>query len=229
MSALVLAHASRQLPESLAALPQIHRLSSFADRKALDQALRGAKTARRLIVLPAEGSGADADLAAVLTRLMRREQLELPVAYLPAERTPCAKAHALSLDPDRALAEAAVPRPLLRDDDGFAIVGEAAITGPEGGSFYGESIVDDTQLRFGEIGSVVVRATGSAPGLRACARRGGRLGGLAEGILPPKWVEGRAAQTGAAAMRVVRDGVAAPRSRTRITFFRHTEDWLLVP
>ncbi|MGL6234047.1 MAG: hypothetical protein ACRC20_01750 [Segniliparus sp.] len=228
MSALVLAHAGRQLPEALAALPNICLLGSFSDRKALDQALRGAKTADRLVVLPAGGHGADGDLAAVLTRLMRREQLGLPVAYLPAEPTPCSRAHRLSLDPARALAEAALPRPLVRDDDGFALVGEAVITGPDGGPLVGESIVDDTRLRLGSIVSVVVRATGSAPGLSACARRDGWPGRFPS-LFPPKWVAGRAAQTGAESLALVRDGVAAPRARTRITFFRHTEDWLLVP
>ena len=224
MSALVLAQTGRQLPEELAALPNICRLASFSDRKALDQALRAVKTAERLVVLPADGPGADGDLAAVLTRLMRREQLGVPVVYLPAERTPCARAYRLTLDPRRALAEAARPRPLVRDDDGFALVGEAVITGPEGGALVGESIVDDTRLRFGTIASVVVRPTGAAPGLAACARQDGL-----RALFPPKWVAGRAAQTGAESLRLVRDGVVAPRARTRITFFRHTEDWLLVP
>lgn len=224
MSALVLAHKSRQIPEELAALQQICLLSSFADRKALDQALRSAKTAERLVVLPAHGPQADGDLAAVLTRLMRRGQLGLPIAYLPVVRTPCARAHRLSLDPRRALADEALSRPLVRDDDGVALAGRAVITGPDGGPLVGESIVDDTRLRLGEIASVVVRAAGSAPGLAARARRGGL-----RGILPGRWVSGRAAQTGAESLRLVRDGVAAPRERTRITFFRHTEDWLLVP
>ncbi|ADG98080.1 hypothetical protein Srot_1619 [Segniliparus rotundus DSM 44985] len=224
MSVVVIAHKGRHLPEALAALAHVHRLASFADRKALDVALKAARTAERLLVLPAEGPAADGDLAAVLTRLMRREQLRVPIAYLPLARTACAKAYSLSLDPARALAEAARPRPLVRDDDGVALVGEAVITGPDGGPLVGESIVDDTRLRLGAIASVVVRATAREPGVAACARRAGLAG-----LFPPAWVAGRAAQTGAEALRVVRDGVPAPRVRTRITFFRHTEDWLLIP
>jgi hypothetical protein len=224
MSVVVIAQKDRHLPEGLAALAHVQRLASFTDRKALDVALKVARTAERLVVLPAEGPAADGDLAAVLTRLMRREQLRLPIAYLPSEKTPCSRAYSLSLDPERALVGTARPQPLVRDDDGVALVGEAVLTGPDGGPFVGESIVDDTRLRLGAIASVVVRATAREPGLAACARRAGLAG-----LLPPAWVAGRAAQTGAEALHVVRDGVPAPRVRTRITFFRHTQDWLLIP
>ena len=82
----------------------------------------------------------------------------------------------------------------------------------------GEAVVDDTQLFDGEVTGVRIEPTQAMPGLRAAVTGPGRR----------RWVAGRAAQLGTTGAVVVRDGVLAPRSVRRSTFYRHTQGWLLV-
>ena len=63
-------------------------------------------TARRLVV-----AGTDADLAAVLVRLLRRERLDVEVAYLPARRSAAARVWGLPRDAGRRWRSTASPRP----------------------------------------------------------------------------------------------------------------------
>jgi hypothetical protein len=172
-------------------------------------------SARRVVVL-----GGDADLAAVLTRLLRGELLNVEVAYVPRRRTPATRAYRLPTGrraARRALRGSAQRVPLIRDETGSAIVGSAEWR-PSGEArlLRGEAVVDDEQLFDGEAPGVRVKPTAALPGLRA------RVSGTR------RWLTGRAAQLGGIDIAVVRDGVVAPRTTHRSTIYRHTEGWLSV-
>lgn len=156
---------------------------------------------RRLIVV-----GSDADLAAVLSRLLRADRLDVEVGHangwLAARRARHGAAHRV---------------PLIRDDTGHVIAGAAEWRGQDGSPLHGEGVVDDTQLFDGEVAGVRIEPTLTMPGLRATVTGRGR-----------HWVAGRAAQLGTTGAVVVRDGVPAPTVVRRSTFYRHTEGWLLV-
>ncbi len=154
---------------------------------------------RRVIVV-----GSDADLASVLTRLMRADRLDVEVCHV---RRPW---HA-----GRARRGVAVRTPLIRDETGTVIVGAAEWRGDP---LCGEAVVDDAVLFDGEVAGVRIEPTLTMPGLRAAVL----------GRWPRGWVTGRAAQLGTDGATVVRDGVAGPRPVRRSTFYRHTEGWLRV-
>jgi len=189
----VLRFGERRLPRALASLPA-------ADGAAgIDAALQGA---RRVIVV-----GSDSDLAAVLTRLMRTERLDIEVAHLPGRR-----------GARSALGGVARRIPLIRDDSATVLVGAALWLPPEGsGALRGEAVVDDAVLFDGEVAGVRIEPTAAMPGLRATLTSGRR-----------QWLAGRAAQLGTTGARVVRDGNAGPREVKRSTFYRHTTGWLRV-
>jgi hypothetical protein len=130
--------------------------------------------------------GSDADLAAVLTRLLRMDRLDVEVGHVPrawhARRARTGKAQRV---------------PLIRDETGSVIVGGAEWRGDP---LYGEAVVDDTVLFDGEVTGVRIEPTQTMPGLRAAV--------LGKG--PRRWVAGRAAQLGTDGALVVRDGVPAP-------------------
>jgi hypothetical protein len=157
---------------------------------------------RRLIVV-----GSDADLAAVLTRLLRTDRLDVEVGHAAGWRMA-----------RRARRGTATRVPLIRDETGHVIAGAAEWRGEGGAPLRGEAIVDDTQLFDGEVSGVRIEPTTAMPGLRAAVSGQGRR----------RWVSGRAAQLGTTGAVVVRDGVLAPRPVHRSTFYRHTEGWLLV-
>jgi hypothetical protein len=195
-------------------LPRCLRGLKVADAGQLDTA---ARAGRRLIVV-----GSDADLAAVLTVLLRTESLDVEIGYLPPRRSPAARVYGLGRGRRagrRTRRGAAHPMPLIRDETGSVIVGSAEWRpdGP-GELLHGEAVVDDTVLFDGEVAGVRIEPTATLPGLRARpAHR--RFGG---------WVAGRAAQLGTTGAAVVRDGVRAARPVRRSTFYRHTQGWLLV-
>jgi len=197
----VLRFGGRPAPRALAAV----RGLEVTDIAAVDSVL---ETARRLVVV-----GADADLAAVLTRLMRADRLDIEVAHLPGGLRG-------TLNARRALHAAAQRVPLIRDDTGTALVGAATWLPPDGADLiHGEAVVDDTVLFDGEIAGVQIEPTATMPGLRAAVLRGRR---------PGQWVSGRAAQLGTTGAKVVRDGVSGKREVKRSTFYRHTTGWLRV-
>jgi hypothetical protein len=172
----------------------------------------------RLIVL-----GRDPALAAVLTHLMRLERLDMEIAYVPVERSAGSAIYRTgtgSAAAKRAVNGVAADIPLIRDDMGIVLVGKARIDGPEGEALLGEGFVDDTRVFEGKATAVHISPTGEWPGLRACAVRGQ--------LRRHKWVVGRAAQVGAEAAVVTRDGVRSNRTVRRSTFYRHTEPWKLV-
>src|ERR1700744_6435606 len=140
---------------------------------------------RRVVVV-----GADADLASVLTRLLRAELLNVEVAYVPRRRTPATRAYRLPAGrraARRALRGQAQRVALMRDDTGSAIVG-AAEWGPRGDApvLHGEAVVDDDVLFDGDVPGVRIEPTAALPGLRA----------RVTGSRSRRWLTGRAAQLG---------------------------------
>ena len=118
--------------------------------------------------------GSDADLAAVLTRLLRADRLDVEVG------------HGTMVGAGRARRGTARRVPLIRDETGHVIVGSAEWRGEDGAPLHGEAVVDDTQLFDGEVAGVRVEPTPAMPGLRASVTGPGRR----------RWVAGRAAQLG---------------------------------
>lgn len=171
---------------------------------------------RRLVVC-----GTDADLAAVLLRLLRTEIVgTVPVGYVPSSASsavarlwglpvvPAAAADlALRGEPDRA--------PLVRDDSGGVLVGLGVVRPLDGVAY-----CDDQVVLRGRISRLEVTPD-RALGLVARVVRGG--------LLPRRvrCVAGRAVQLGCRPTSVWRDGVASPTT-DRWTWYRHTEDWRLV-
>ncbi|PIB79844.1 peptidase M50 [Mycobacterium celatum] len=189
-----------RMPRSLRALPVVDDVD--------------AAEPRRLVVV-----GSDADLAAVLTRLLRADRLDVEVAFVPPRRSAATRAYRLPAGwraARRARRGVARRVPLIRDETGSVIVGSAEWR-PAGDApqLHGEAVVDDTVLFDGDVAAVRLEPTAAAPGLRA--RVAGR-----------PWVTGRAAQLGTTGAAVIRDGVAAARPVRRSTFYRHIKGWLLV-
>ena len=142
----------------------------------------------RLIVV-----GTDADLAAVLTRLLRIERLDVEVGPRGRRVADGAGAHAAA----RA-ACAADPR---RNRPGHRRRRRLA-AGDDGAPLHGEAIVDDTVLFDGEVTGVRIEPT---------TRHARPAGGVLTGRLRRRrWVTGRAAQLGTTGARVLRDGVGSP-------------------
>ena len=196
----VLLFGDRRPPRPLAGSTTAH----ITDPAQIDGALGDA---RRLAVV-----GSDADLAAVLSRLMRSERLDIEVAHVRPGPLSRLRARRAGSAPARRV-------PLIRDDTGTVLVGAALWLPPEGaGRLNGEAVVDDTVLFDGEVSGVRIEPTGSMPGLRA--RVLGRPGA--------RWVSGRAAQLGTTGVRIVRDGATGRREAKRSTFYRHTPGWLRV-
>lgn len=190
--------ARRSPPGALRRLPA----AAITDPAQVDAAVQ---RVRRVVVV-----GDDADLATVLTRLMRSERLDVEVAHVTG---PLAARRALTAPAQRV--------PLVRDDTGTALVGSASWLPPAGAdALHGEAVVDDVVLFDGKVAGVRIEPIATMPGLRAAV-----LGGS----LRRRWVTGRAAQLGTTGVRVVRDGVPGPREVTRSTFYRHTTGWLRVP
>jgi hypothetical protein len=193
----------------------------FGDRR-VPRSLRGlpivgpdeVEAARRLIVV-----GSDADLAAVLTRLLRAERLDVELGFVSRRRSPATRAYRIPAGrraARRARRGSARRVPLIRDETGTAIVGSAHWRPPDDTlPLHGEAVVDDGVLFDGDVAEVRIEPTASLPGLRARASGG-------------RWLAGRAAQLGTTGVAVVRDGVPAPRAARRSTFYRNTEGWLLV-
>jgi hypothetical protein len=172
---------------------------------------------RRLVVV-----GSDADLAAVLTALLRADTLDVEVGFVSDRRSPATAAYGLApgrRGARRALRGTARRVPLIRDDSGHAIAGKAMWRGADG-LLHGEAVVDDTTLFDGDVAWVRIEPIATVPGLRAAVvtARGDRR----------RWVTGRAAQLGTTGAVVSRDGVAAARPVKRSTFYRHVKGWLLV-
>lgn len=171
---------------------------------------------RRLVVC-----GTDADLAAVLLRLLRTEALgAVAVGYVSTEASsvvarlwglPVVPAAAASLalrgDPD--------PVPMVRDDAGGVLIGRGVVAPVDGVAYCDDEVVLRGRASRLEVTpdrefGLVVRVT----------RRG----------LPARRVRqaaGRAVQLGCQPTGVWRDGVP-DHTTDRWTWYRHTEDWHLI-
>ncbi|WP_369973637.1 hypothetical protein [Prauserella sp. PE36] len=166
--------------------------------------------------------GSDADLAAVVLRLLRKEKLDTTtVGYVPADADSAVAAQwGLPTDRRRALDVALTgfdrPVPLIRDDAGGVLLGKGVVRNPRGVAY-----CDDTVALRGEAGSIVVRPDLDGPGLVATVTRG-RL------IKRRQRFPGRAFQLGGAPSVPVSDGVPYPRPMERWTWYRHTHDLRLV-
>jgi len=127
-----------------------------------------ASTLRRIVV-----AGSDADLAAVLVRLLRRDRLDVELAYVPADRRSVAArlwglphgAKAVEL----AREGVARPAPLVRDDAGGVLVGRGEIRGTAG-SVYGEAYCDGVLALRGSARRLVVTPWPDAASISRPAR-----------------------------------------------------------
>lgn len=170
---------------------------------------------RRLVVC-----GTDADLAAVLLRLLRTEALAtVPVGYVPvSSSSPVARLWGLPTSPSAAAEVAVSGRldrvPLVRDDAGGVLVGLGVVRPLDGVAYCDAELV--LRGRASRLEVLPDRALGL---MVRVVRRG----------LPGRWVRcatGRAVQLGCQPTDVWRDGVA-DRTTDRWTWYRHTEDWQL--
>lgn len=215
-------HGSRRVP-ALDAVPAVV-LPARPGRPEIDPVLAEHGPSRVLV------AGTDADLAAVLLRLLRTERLDVELAYLPSTRSVAARVWGLprgTAAVTLALAGVASAVPLVRDDSGGVLVGRAEIRGP-----VGECYCDDVLVLRGAAARLVVAPGPGGIGVRA--GRSGRLpGGPARPVSPTAargcgCAVGRAVQVGGAPMAVTSDGTPHPRPVSRWTWYRHTTDWLLV-
>ncbi len=172
---------------------------------------------RRLVVC-----GTDADLAAVLLRLLRTDVLgTVAVGYLPASTSSAVgRLWSLPVEPLVA-AEVALHGepgrvPLVRDDAGGVLAGLGVVRPVQGVAY-----CDDDLVLRGHASRLEVTPD-PQHGLVVRVVRRGRLGRRTV-----RHAAGRAVQLGCAPTDVWRDGVAA-RTTDRWTWYRHTEDWLLV-
>ena len=176
-------------------------------RAALDPVL--ADVGSRLVV-----HGTDADLTAVLVRLLRRELLgTVELAFVPSGRSAAAAAWGLPPLPsdaaELALRGRATPVPLIRDDAGGVLAGRGEIR-----HLHGEAYCDATRVLYGSVRRLRVEA--GPDGVSVLGDRGVRA------------ATGRAVQIGSTGARVTHDRVAHPREVGRWAWYRHTEPWLLV-
>lgn len=174
---------------------------------------------KRLVV-----NGTDADLNAVVLRLLRTERLaDVPLGYVPTDPgSAVAGLWGLPTDPGRALDLAlsgdADRVPLIRDDVGGVLVGLGSL-GPVRGVGYG----DDTVVLRGQASRLEVTPDpDGGPGLvvRVIHKR---LFGRKVVSTPA-----RAFQLGCLPVQVESDGIAHPRPMGKWTWYRHTEDLRLV-
>ncbi len=183
-------------------------------REDLEETLAGLD-GRRLVIC-----GTDADLAAVLLRLLRTEALAtVPVGYVPVSvSSEVARLWGLPRS-QSAAAEVAVSGatdrvPLVRDDAGGVLVGLGVVRPVDGVAYCdAEVVLRGRALRLEVLPD---RALGL---MVRVVRRG----------LPGRRVRcaaGRAVQLGCQPTDVWRDGVAH-RTTDRWTWYRHTEDWQL--
>ncbi len=217
-SVAVLLYGDQRAYGPLTGLPT-HRAENPADIDAIDAAI---VPYRRLVVV-----GADADLAALLSRLLRADRLDIEVAYVPRRRTTATRVYRLPAGrraARRARRGCARRVPLIRDETGLVIAGGASwLPAGDRQLLHGEAVVDDTVLFDGDVAGVSIEPTLAMPGLRATVENP-----VQRGRMWQRWITGRAVQLGSTGVIVVRDGVVAPRPARRSTFYRHVEGWLLV-
>jgi hypothetical protein len=184
--------------------------------------------------------GTDADLAAVILRLMRGNRLpDVVVGYLPVATSPATRLWDIPAGEDAfELACHGQPRPapVVRDDVGGVLVGSGVIE-PITGQVY----CDDQQALNGSAMAVEVSPDPLAAALPLPtadphaallepAIEGLRVTVVRRGLLRRRRevLRGRAVQASFRSTTVRRDGVAHQRSVEQWGWYRHTEDLLLV-
>lgn len=194
---------------------EVCRVPSTPGKAEVDPRLAELGT-RRLIVV-----GKDADLAAVVLRLVRTERVrDVIVGFVPTQTqdSEVASLWRLPTDPGRAFEAAARgevdPIPLIRDDAGGVLVGLGTIS-PVRGVVYCD---DDTALRGRASRIEVTPDPERGSGLVTRVVKVGLLGRRGTTL------HGRAVQVGCLPSSVVTDGTTHPRPVTKWTWYRHTED-----
>ena len=191
-----------------------------------------ADTTDRIVV-----HGTDADLAAVVLRLLRKNRLgDLAVGYVPVAQSPAAEL--LGLEPgdfDRAFTAEPRPAPLIRDDSGGVLLASGRIE-PITGQVY----CDDERVLNGPALALEVTPDPQAAPLPvptadpAEANLEPATDGLVVTVVQRRFfrrrsssARGRAAQASFRSATVVRDGVPHPRQVNKWVWYRHTQDLLL--
>jgi hypothetical protein len=161
--------------------------------------------------------GTDADLAAVVLRLMRLERLDVPVGFVPLGRgSAVARLWELPAAPIEVALTGGVRRlPLIRDDAGGVLLG-LGVLAPARGTVY-----CDDQLALRGAAERIEVAPDPDGELTVRVVRRGFLRNRTETFA------GRAVQFGVDPVAPTRDGVAYPRPMERWTWYRHTEDLLV--
>lgn len=161
--------------------------------------------------------GDDADLAAVVLRLLRTDRLgSVVVGFVPVVAGPVVTRFRLAVGPaglGTALSGQQQGVVMVRDDVGGVLLGEGSIA-PVGGPVY----VDEHRLPDVPTPELVVRPH-HPTGVTVTATRRRRFGLGRAGTT----LTGRATQIAGPGMRIVRDGVPYPREMDRWTWYRHTE------
>ncbi|AST22263.1 hypothetical protein CEY17_14100 [Corynebacterium glutamicum ATCC 14067] len=203
------------------------------------------ETRLRIVVI-----GSDAALSAVLTRLMRADNLWAEIGFVPVGPSTAAKNWGLPTDEAAALELALTglvnPAPLIRDDAAVAVAGSATITNWEPGEITGEVIVDDHVLirheaaskapRRGVYGARLVPML-DAPGIAAVVMDTPLPGEVPSrslfprpsgSVIPESFSTGRAMQAGGPSLQIRVDGISRKRKVERVTFYRHLRDLQIV-
>jgi hypothetical protein len=193
----------------------IHQLPPRPGKDDVDPILADLNGSRLIV------AGTDADLAAVVLRLLRGARLgSVDVGYLPSSadsvtarlwQLPRTPAKALDL----ALRAPVRPVPLVRDDNGGVLLGAGTISALDGVAY-----CDDTRVLSGP--AKQLRVTPDPDGLRVTVTHKGVLHRRSPGAT------GRACQIGGDLPDVVSDGVPHGRPMPRWSWYRHTEDLRLV-
>ncbi|MFI5505511.1 hypothetical protein ACFLIN_09270 [Corynebacterium kutscheri] len=190
--------------------------------------------------------GTDAALSAVITRLMRSDQMWVHIGYIPTKKSVAATNWGIDLSSAATRARQADvdPVPLIRDDTGVAIAGSAYISDWQDREITAEIIVDDYILlrhqsrkrtpTTGIFGARLVPML-DAPGLVAATLITGenpkkRLFHTTPALLsdPQTIATGRALQAGGEELKITIDGVPRKRPVERVTFYRHLRDLQIV-
>ena len=163
---------------------------------------------RRLVV-----AGTDADLAAVVLRLLRTERLTgVDLGYLPsAKDSVTARIWRLPRSLEHALTAPVRAVPLVRDDNGGVLLGAGTIAAIDGVVY-----CDDTRVLSGPAKLLLV--TPDPGGVRVTVRHNGLLRRSGPAAI------GRACQIGGELPEILSDGVPHGRPMPRWTWYRHTED-----
>jgi hypothetical protein len=184
-----------------------HEIPATPTRNDVDPHLKGDEYDRIVV------HGTDADLAAVVLRLLRTDRVDdVPIGYVPVDRPQSTVARLWELPADAvttALTGSDRPVPFVRDDSGGVLLGLGVLS-----PVHGTVFCDDA-----------VALRGSSPRIEVTPGPDGVEVRVARGRLRrPSVFSGRAVQFGVDATAPVRDGVTHPREVTRWTWYRHTED-----